>query len=103
MKTAHHHRLRLSRDRKLKRVPRNMAEMSSHNDRNLLLLWVTGAMLVSASADDAPPIFIFGDLTVDLGTNNHIHFKAKADFPYSKLTGRLSNGCNSADQIGIFS
>ncbi|KAF8043369.1 hypothetical protein BT93_A1649 [Corymbia citriodora subsp. variegata] len=80
--------------------------MSSPNDRNLLLFWAIGMMLVSVSAGDAPSFYIFGDSTVDVGTNNYIPSRAKADFPYngidfsySKWTGRFSNGYNSADEI----
>ncbi|KAF8012651.1 hypothetical protein BT93_I0720 [Corymbia citriodora subsp. variegata] len=61
-------------------------------------------MLVSAVPD--PPIFIFGDSTVDVGTNDYIPSTARADFPYNGIdlpyaqaTGRFSNGYNSADEI----
>ena len=55
------------------------------------------------------PIFIFGDSTVDVGTNNHIkNCSARADHPYYGIdypggvaTGRFSNGLNSADGIGM--
>lgn len=55
-----------------------------------------------------PAIFIFGDSTFDVGTNNFLKdSQATAnfpyngiDFPYSVPTGRFSNGYNSADQIG---
>jgi hypothetical protein len=54
-----------------------------------------------------PTLFIFGDSTFDVGTNNFINTLAKAnvpyygiDFPYSIPTGRFSNGFNTADQIG---
>ncbi|KAK2408738.1 GDSL esterase/lipase [Trifolium repens] len=53
-----------------------------------------------------PTLFIFGDSTFDVGTNNFINTLAKAnvpyygvDFPYSIPTGRFSNGLNTADQI----
>lgn len=56
----------------------------------------------------AAPIFIFGDSTMDVGTNNHIpNCTARSDHPYygidfpgSKSTGRFSNGLNTADTIG---
>ncbi|KAF3440374.1 hypothetical protein FNV43_RR18658 [Rhamnella rubrinervis] len=61
------------------------------------------------NAIDIPPpsFFIFGDSTVDVGTNNFlIQTEARADslpngidYPYSVPTGRFSNGLNSADQI----
>ncbi|KAF9621490.1 hypothetical protein IFM89_021794 [Coptis chinensis] len=52
-----------------------------------------------------PAVFIFGDSTADVGTNNYIKdSKAKAnfpqngiDFPGSVPTGRFSNGLNTAD------
>lgn len=55
------------------------------------------------------PIFIFGDSTMDVGTNNFLsHSEARADvlpngidYPYSIATGRFSNGLNTADQIGM--
>lgn len=53
------------------------------------------------------PIFILGDSTADVGTNNHLLSKAKAnfphngiDFPNSSPTGRFSNGFNTADSLG---
>ncbi|XP_024982873.1 GDSL esterase/lipase At4g16230-like [Cynara cardunculus var. scolymus] len=52
------------------------------------------------------PVFIFGDSTVDVGTNNHLNCTARSDHPYygidyhrSKATGRFSNGLNPADTI----
>ncbi|KAL4577740.1 hypothetical protein LXL04_013853 [Taraxacum kok-saghyz] len=53
------------------------------------------------------PVFIFGDSTVDVGTNNYIknctakvnHPYYGIDYPQSKATGRFSNGLNSADTI----
>lgn len=66
--------------------------------------------LVISSAELAvPAIFIFGDSTLDVGTNNNLSAsKAQAnflpngiDFPSSVPTGRFSNGFNSADQIGM--
>ncbi|PIA32899.1 hypothetical protein AQUCO_04300084v1 [Aquilegia coerulea] len=52
-----------------------------------------------------PAVFIFGDSTADVGTNNHFSLPiAKAnyppygiDYPGSKATGRFSNGYNIAD------
>ncbi|XP_062024821.1 GDSL esterase/lipase At5g55050-like [Rosa rugosa] len=53
-----------------------------------------------------PPIFILGDSTADIGTNNFLPgSKARADFPHNGIdfpnsprpTGRFSNGLNSAD------
>lgn len=65
--------------------------------------------IVISSADLAvPAVFIFGDSTLDVGTNNLLASKLRADvlpngidFPSSLPTGRFSNGFNSADQIGM--
>ncbi|KAM5546922.1 GDSL esterase/lipase [Rosa sericea] len=79
----------------------------------LVIFHTTLVVLVAVTnADDqvAPKpaaIFIFGDSTVDVGTNqllNNSHSRADfspngVDFPYSVPTGRFSNGFNSADQI----
>ncbi|KAH9710713.1 Lipase GDSL domain-containing protein [Citrus sinensis] len=55
-----------------------------------------------------PAVFIFGDSTMDVGTNNFLPVsqEIKADFyyngidyPFSKPTGRFSNGYNTADRI----
>lgn len=53
-------------------------------------------------------IFILGDSAADIGTNNFLPgSKARANFPYistdlpySRPTGRFSNGFNSADFFG---
>ncbi|PRQ23079.1 putative triacylglycerol lipase [Rosa chinensis] len=76
----------------------------------LMMLFVSFCLLSVFSASEvAPPaaIFIFGDSTVDVGTNTLLlQSGARADFspngvdfPYSVPTGRFSNGLNSADQI----
>lgn len=66
-------------------------------------------MHVLAHNIKAPPtLFIFGDSTVDVGTNNFLtNSGAKANVPYYGIdfynsipTGRFSNGFNTADQIG---
>lgn len=62
----------------------------------------------SYSKQIVPAIYIFGDSTVDVGTNRYLpDCGARADilyhgidFPHSKPTGRFSNG-NVADYIGI--
>ncbi|MED6150299.1 hypothetical protein PIB30_071068 [Stylosanthes scabra] len=56
-----------------------------------------------------PAIYIFGDSTFDVGTNNFLSnstsradFKFYGiDFPHSKATGRFCNGYNTADQLAI--
>lgn len=65
--------------------------------------------MVNAATLPPPSIFILGDSTVDVGTNNFLsQSEAKADslpngidFPNALPTGRFSNGLNSADQIGM--
>ncbi|XP_030466935.1 GDSL esterase/lipase At4g16230-like [Syzygium oleosum] len=83
-----------------------LSSLSSHHNRNLLIFCAVSMMLVSALADDLPPVFMFGDSTFDVGTNNYIPSGATAnfsyygiDFPFSQATGRFSNGYNSADEI----
>ncbi|KAF7809608.1 lysine histidine transporter-like 8 [Senna tora] len=51
-------------------------------------------------------LFIFGDSTADVGTNNFLNTTAQAnvpyygiDFPHSKPTGRFSNAFNTLDHI----
>ncbi|KAF6172545.1 hypothetical protein GIB67_007058 [Kingdonia uniflora] len=68
----------------------------------------TVSFLHFAVSQKIPAIFIFGDSTADVGTNNFIDSKAKADHPYygmdfpnSKPTGRFSNGYNTADFLSI--
>lgn len=67
--------------------------------------------VVPHSADEASPaIFILGDSTADVGTNNFLPntiFRADfspygIDFPKSRPTGRFSNGFNSADFVGWY-
>ncbi|XP_028068396.1 GDSL esterase/lipase At4g28780-like [Camellia sinensis] len=74
----------------------------------LLSLSIVGLMkqLVLVEAD-LPAIYIFGDSTVDVGTNPHLSESlAQAnmsfngiDYPFSNATGRFSNGYNTADLI----
>lgn len=72
-----------------------------------LLLSFKLDMHVANEVKIKPTLFIFGDSTFDVGTNNFINSTAKAnvpfygiDFPNSIPTGRFSNGLNTADQIG---
>ncbi|CAN4083515.1 unnamed protein product [Withania somnifera] len=58
---------------------------------------------------DVPAIFIFGDSTVDVGTNNYLNGSLATannryygiDYPNHVATGRFSNGYNPADFIAI--
>lgn len=84
---------------------------SSYDLLVLLLLLVSGLGTLQSSGanqDEPPVVFIFGDSTVDVGTNNYLlNSGAKSNFPYNGIdfansmpTGRFSNGFNTADQIG---
>ncbi|XP_015064866.1 GDSL esterase/lipase At5g33370-like [Solanum pennellii] len=56
---------------------------------------------------DVPAIFVFGDSTVDVGTNNYLAGSLATannryygiDYPHHVATGRFSNGYNPADFI----
>ncbi|RRT38821.1 hypothetical protein B296_00053158 [Ensete ventricosum] len=78
-----------------------------HHRHHLLLhlpLLVTAAVLAlgGAEAGKVPAIYVFGDSTADVGNNNYLQgSNAKAnfphngiDFPFSRPTGRFSNGYN---------
>ncbi|KAL0454044.1 UNVERIFIED_CONTAM: GDSL esterase/lipase [Sesamum latifolium] len=74
----------------------------------LCIIFVFMANFVPLLADDATPvIFVLGDSTADVRTNNFLHHsKATAnfphngvDFPNSRATGRFSNGFNTADML----
>lgn len=74
----------------------------------LILFSVSTIPTNKAASKPMQPVFIFGDSTVDVGTNNHLkNCTARANHPYygidylqSKPTGRFSNGQNAADTIG---
>ncbi|XP_023754190.1 GDSL esterase/lipase At4g16230 [Lactuca sativa] len=73
----------------------------------LILFSVSTIPTNKAASKPMQPVFIFGDSTVDVGTNNHLkNCTARANHPYygidylqSKPTGRFSNGQNAADTI----
>ncbi|KAM0011230.1 putative cutinase [Helianthus debilis subsp. tardiflorus] len=75
--------------------------------RVLLVIYLAVFSVLTTSTNGAP-IFIFGDSTMDVGTNNHLeNCKARADHQYygidyqgSQATGRFSNGFSTADTIG---
>ncbi|KAK9049996.1 hypothetical protein SSX86_031037 [Deinandra increscens subsp. villosa] len=80
----------------------------------LLVMYVVVICVLTASAKKVPvqnigPIFMFGDSTLDVGTNNHINnCTAWANHPYygidnpeTEATRRFSNGVNTADNIGF--
>lgn len=77
--------------------------------RRLGFLAISLAIVVLHPANaEVPSIFIFGDSTADVGTNNflpgskfRVNFPHNGiDFPHSIPTGRFSNGLNSADFLG---
>ncbi|CAL1398130.1 unnamed protein product [Linum trigynum] len=71
------------------------------------------AMMIGSAEATMPAVFVLGDSTVDVGTNNFLTGSVdRADFPHngidfpgSKATGRFSNGHNIADflakQLGL--
>ncbi|XP_057805910.1 GDSL esterase/lipase At5g55050-like [Salvia miltiorrhiza] len=70
-----------------------------------LLIICANSMLHLADATNKP-VFILGDSTADVGTNNYIASTLKANFPHNgvdfpkrQATGRFSNGFNSADEL----
>ncbi|XP_057469674.1 GDSL esterase/lipase At4g28780-like [Actinidia eriantha] len=73
----------------------------------LSLVVPTIVLALDLAEADVPAIFIFGDSTADVGTNTYLNDTlAKADqpfngidYPYSRATGRFSNGYNAADLI----
>ncbi|TYI43961.1 hypothetical protein ES332_A01G203900v1 [Gossypium tomentosum] len=66
-------------------------------------------VLQSANAE-VPAIFVLGDSTVDVGTNNYLpdsnitaNFPHNGvDFPFQRATGRFSNGLNTADFLAKY-
>lgn len=83
---------------------------SNYASALFFVLFFSLAMLdmhVAHEVRAAPTLFLFGDSTFDVGTNNFLNSKAKANLPYYGIdfyqsipTGRFSNGLNTADQIG---
>lgn len=75
----------------------------------ILLLAIFLTMVLSVDTESAvPAVYLFGDSTFDVGTNNFLNDStARADkkpygidFPNKNSTGRFSNGYNTADGIG---
>ncbi|WOL07265.1 GDSL esterase/lipase [Canna indica] len=78
--------------------------------RDLLpVLFAAVLALGAAEAAKVPAVYVFGDSTADVGNNNYLPGSdAKAnfphngmDFPYSRPTGRFSNGYNGVDFLAI--
>ncbi|KAM3362965.1 GDSL esterase/lipase [Capsicum galapagoense] len=73
----------------------------------LHVIWSSNNKLVIA---DVSAIFIFGDSTVDVGTNNYLNGSLATanepyygiDYPHHTATGRFSNGFNPADYIARY-
>ncbi|KAK6143329.1 hypothetical protein DH2020_023677 [Rehmannia glutinosa] len=73
-----------------------------------LLIIFTNFIPHLANNTTLPVIFIFGDSTADVGTNNYLNSSNATanfphngiDFPNSRPTGRFSNGFNSVDFLG---
>ncbi|KAE8724921.1 putative Kinase protein with adenine nucleotide alpha hydrolases-like domain [Hibiscus syriacus] len=70
---------------------------------SIVLALATG--LLQLANAEVPAIFILGDSTADVGTNNYLpdsNITANyphngVDFPFGRETGRFSNGLNTAD------
>ncbi|XP_009593843.2 GDSL esterase/lipase At5g33370-like isoform X1 [Nicotiana tabacum] len=82
-----------------------LGDLLLHRFKILLLsvvIWSTKLVMA-----DVPAIFIFGDSTVDVGTNNYVNGSLATannpyygiDYPHHIATGRFSNGYNPADII----
>lgn len=78
--------------------------------RRLLSLLCLSVLVVGSLEASVPAIYIFGDSTADVGTNNHKHSTARANFPpygidflHGQATGRFSNGFITADFLGLLS
>ncbi|KAI9072342.1 hypothetical protein K1719_037592 [Acacia pycnantha] len=77
----------------------------------IVLVFLSVAVHLAYGTDqenNRPVMFIFGDSTADVGTNNFLKTRSKAnalyygiDIPNSVPTGRFSNACfNIIDHIG---
>ncbi|CAN1276262.1 GDSL esterase/lipase At5g55050 [Linum perenne] len=70
---------------------------------------VAVVMVMSTAEATVPAVFVLGDSTVDVGTNNFLSGSVdRADFPHngidfpgSKATGRFGNGLNIADFLAL--
>ncbi|XP_054808769.1 GDSL esterase/lipase At5g33370-like [Prosopis cineraria] len=74
---------------------------------SIVFVFLCVAMHVAyGTHENRPVLFIFGDSTADVGTNNFLNTRARANVPYygidypnSVPTGRFSNGFNTVDYI----
>ncbi|KAI9083857.1 hypothetical protein K1719_034115 [Acacia pycnantha] len=86
-----------------------MASSFSGLTNSIVLVFLCVAVHVAYGTDqenNRPVMFIFGDSTADVGTNNFLTTQAKGnvpyygiDFPNSVPTGTFSNGFNIIDHI----
>ncbi|CAK8561897.1 unnamed protein product [Lathyrus sativus] len=81
-------------------IPNNYASVF------FFLLYFMAKLDMNIANEVVPTLYIFGDSTFDVGTNNDLNSKTKANSPYYGIdfhnsfpTGRYSNGLNIADQI----
>lgn len=77
-----------------------------------VLLGAAAAACAAAagSSSKVPAMYVFGDSTADVGTNNYLPGGAEVpranfphngvDFPTARPTGRFSNGFNGVDFLG---
>ncbi|CAK7355605.1 unnamed protein product [Dovyalis caffra] len=77
--------------------------MASRMSNSCSLSLIMFLVLVCLAKPVVPAIFIFGDSTTDIGTNNYLPVhQARADFPFNGIDfhgARFSNGYNIADTI----
>ncbi|XP_039133501.1 LOW QUALITY PROTEIN: GDSL esterase/lipase At5g55050-like [Dioscorea cayenensis subsp. rotundata] len=74
-----------------------------------LSLFLAPAFSSGEAEPKVPAVFVFGDSTADVGNNNYMTGnRAKAnfphngiDFPFSRPTGRFSNGYNGIDFLAM--
>lgn len=73
-------------------------------------LLALGALCAAAAAAKVPAMYVFGDSTADVGSNNYLPGSAVpranfphngVDFPTSRPTGRFSNGYNGVDFLAL--
>jgi hypothetical protein len=74
-----------------------------------VLLALAALCTAAEAAAKVPAIYVFGDSTADVGSNNYLPGTAVpranfphngVDFPTGRPTGRFSNGYNGVDFLG---
>jgi phospholipase/lecithinase/hemolysin len=76
----------------------------------LLVAAAAACAAAAGSSSKVPAMYVFGDSTADVGTNNYLPGGADVpranfphngvDFPTARPTGRFSNGYNGVDFLG---